>query len=190
MRALTALVLCLSACSARPTEKPVDTTERRPEVVEAAPPSTPLPDPTSDDPPREANGDAVPFPAGGATPGNDLVLLEEDHQRARGEVGGHAFVLRRPQGEAEALRLVHCSTARVVRIGSAAANRMSAAAVGFGLPDAGWYVALDPAGQVAGALNLGWYRHLARYHRLDYLGTTPTGLVFYRYLGPRPPLGE
>jgi len=180
--------LALAACGARPVEAPRRAEEPPQGYLVAAPPSTPLHDPTAESPAREPGAEATPLPVAATTPGDDLEALEAAHQAAREGLGGHGFVIRRPGEEAERLRYVHCTTARVISEGSGA-DSMGGIARDLGLPPGGYYVALDPQGRSPGALSLAWYRHLARYHRLEHLGIA-RGLELYRYLGPRPPLGE
>ncbi len=182
------LFTALTACGARRVDPPRRAEEVPVPQVFAAPPSTPLNDPTAESPVREPGGEAIALPPGAATPGDDLEDLESAHQTAREAAGGHGFIIRRVGDEADRVRYVHCSTARVIKEASALGG-LGRIARDRGLPAEGWFIALDPAGRSTEALGLAWYRHLARYHRLDHLGTEG-GLELYRYLGPRPPLGE
>ncbi|MCB9548167.1 MAG: hypothetical protein H6706_20310 [Myxococcales bacterium] len=183
------LAAATAACSARPPPPAAVGLPRPASIATEAPrPATVLNDPTGADPPRSDR--AAPFPAGLASAGGGLLALEQAHQLARDDAAAHAVVLRRVEGEAERRRLVHCSTALVHAETTSAVGRTARAAARLGLPPEGWFIALDPAGKAKDAIGLLWYRHLARYHRLDHVGTTPEGLEIYQYRAPRPPLGE
>jgi hypothetical protein len=147
----------------------------------AAPPvalATPLPPPSAA---AEVVADA-----------RDLPTLERNHRNsliatAPADMARHAFRVRLVDGLNDATQLIHCSTGKVIRFEKRAPSPgLLEARTRAGIPAGEWVLEVDPSGARADLPNNDWYRHIAKFHRLEFIERDRTsGTVIYRYLGPR-----
>ncbi len=99
----------------------------------------------------------------------------------------HAFRLVRVDAFTIVDRWVHCTSGEVIE----AKRRDSSLSIlesmtAQGVPPSLWVLRVDPSGQRMDLANNDWYRHIVKFHRLEYVGRDETsGLVTYRYLGPQ-----
>ena len=99
----------------------------------------------------------------------------------------HAFRLQRVDAFNMVDRYVHCSSGEVIEAKRRDSSMtMLAAMTAQGVPPGIWILRVDPEGQRLDLANNDWYRHIAKFHRLEYIGRDQeSGLVTYRYLGPQ-----
>jgi len=99
----------------------------------------------------------------------------------------HAFRLQRIDAFNIVDRFVHCSTGEVIEAKRRDSSMaILAAMTAQGVPPGLWTLRVDPAGKRLDLANNDWYRHITKFHRLEYLGRDgESGLVTYRYLGPQ-----
>ena len=131
-------------------------------------------------------------PAGTVVPGaRDLFTLKQNHGGSMNALPDamhqHAFTVRLVDTMNDATQLVHCSTGKVVRFDKRRATPAALAALQTaGVPPGVWILEVDPTGARADLPNNDWYRHIMKYHRLEYVDRhRQRGTVLYRYLGPR-----
>jgi len=161
----------------RPVEPAPVRTIQNPTVV-TPPPAAPPP------PPRRR----APIQVGA----RHLEGLNHNHRASTGaklprDMRLHAFRLVRVDAFTIVDRWVHCSSGEVIE----AKRRDSSLAIlesmtAQGVPPSLWVLRVDPSGQRMDLANNDWYRHIVKFHRLEYVGRDePSGVVTYRYLGPQ-----
>ncbi len=121
----------------------------------------------------------------------DLFTVGENHRASvhatADRMHQHAFQVRLVDTMNDARQLVHCSSGKVVRFDKRrAAPDALARLEAAGIPPAVWILEVDPSGARPDLPNNDWYRHIVKYHRLEYVDRHhQRGTVLYRYLGPR-----
>ena len=121
----------------------------------------------------------------------DLFTLGENHRASVhatiDRMADHAFEVRLVDGMNDARQLVHCSSGKVVRFEKRrAAPDALAGLKAAGMPPGVWILEVDPSAVRGDLPNNDWYRHIAKYHRLEYVDRhRQRGTVLYRYLGAR-----
>lgn len=121
----------------------------------------------------------------------DLYTLGENHRLSLDaltpqDMGLHSFQVRLVDAVNDATQVVHCSSGKTLRFQKRAPDPTTQARMAEEkLPAGVWLLTIDPSGQRADLPNNDWYRHISRFHRLDFVKRTRDGLVVYRYLGPR-----
>ena len=99
----------------------------------------------------------------------------------------HAFRLQRIDAFNLVNRWVHCTSGEVIeakRTDSSMA--IVQAMMDQGVPPGVWVLRVDPSGARKDLPNNAWYRHIVKYHQLEYVGQDDaSGLVTYRYVGRR-----
>lgn len=157
---------------------------------------------TSRVPARLDGGDAPgaraplqPLPDGGEViaGARDLPTLDRNHRLSRAAatpeaMAKHAFRVRLVDRLNDATQLIHCSTGKVVRFEKRApAPGLLEARLRAGIPPGEWILRVDPTGRDPNLPGNDWYRHISKFHRLEFVTRHPEdGTVIYRYLGPRP----
>ncbi len=162
---------------------------------EARPPARPVTASTADTPPPVL---AAPAPLPAPTTGEvvadarDLTTLERNHRFSRtaatpADMAQHAFPVRLVDGLNDATQWVHCSSGRILRFDQRAPQPgLLEARTRAGIPPGVWVLEIDPTGVRADLPNNDWYRHIAKFHRLEFIDRNRTdGTVIYRYVGPR-----
>jgi hypothetical protein len=121
----------------------------------------------------------------------DLYTLGENHRLSLDaltpqDMGLHSFQVRLVDAVNDATQVVHCSSGKTIRFQKRAPDATTQARMAEERLLAGvWLLTIDPSGQRADLPNNDWYRHISRFHRLEFVKRTGDGLVVYRYLGPR-----
>ncbi len=159
--------------------------ESRPTVRSApARPTAPESNVVASMPAPRASGPVVP----GA---RDLTTLGQNHHASMGaapvQMAEHAFEVRLVDAVNDARQLVHCSTGKIARFQKQPSSpALKARFEAEGRPLGVWHLEIDPTGRRTDLPNNAWYRHLRKYHRLEFVGRNRlSGTVIYRYLGPR-----
>ncbi len=121
----------------------------------------------------------------------DLFTLGENHlgsvQAQPQEMHKHAFRVRFVDTMNDATQLVHCSSGRIASVKQRRATPdVLATLEAGGVPPGVWILEVDPSGARLDLPNNDWYRHIVKYHRLEYVDRhRQRKTVLYRYLGPR-----
>ena len=121
-----------------------------------------------------------------------LVALERNHRvsaaaRSPSDMAQHAFRVRLVDAVNDATRLIHCTTGKVVKV----AQRPPAPGLldertRAGVPPGVWVLQIDPTGQRADLPNNDWYRHISKFHHLEYIDRSRLdNTIIYRYAGHR-----
>jgi hypothetical protein len=147
-------------------------------------------------PPVLATTPPAPMPAAGAgevvADARDLPTLERNHRFSRtaatpADMARHAFRVRLVDGLNDATQWVHCTSGRILRFDKRTPEPgLLEARTRAGIPPGVWVLEVDPAGLRADLPNNDWYRHIAKFHRLEFIDRNRAdGTVIYRYIGPR-----
>ena len=121
----------------------------------------------------------------------DLYTLGENHRLSLDAQGAsamaqHAFEVRLIDGINDATQLVHCASGKIIRFRTRPPDpAVQAEMERERVPPGVWVLRIDPSGQRHDLPNNDGYRHISRFHRLEFIKRADDGTVLYRYLGAR-----